>query len=195
MLMHAVYVSDTVSVSVSVTGLPMGGVPVAVAVFMIGPGRSPSITVCVLVPVVVAPGLSVVVPRVMGESVKLHPLVVILGVLVGAATWGILGALLAAPVIASGREIVSYLYRHIIGEKPFPPAGPEPDRKEISLMEKIDEFKDRAGELVQRIPGVEKESTNYVKPVSEKTVEDQSGELMESGEGRQGDIPRRDIEG
>ena len=138
---------------------------------------------------------TVVVPRVMGESVKLHPLVVILGVLVGAATWGILGALLAAPVIASGREIFLYLYRHVIGEKPFPPAKPEPERKDISLMEKIDEIRDRAGELVQRLPGVDIESKKEITSGSEQSVEDHLDELMESGEGRQGDMPGSDIEG
>ena len=68
MLMHAVYVSVTVSVSVSVTVPPTGGVPVAVAVFVIGPGRSPSITVYVAVPVVEPPGLRVVVPSVIVPS-------------------------------------------------------------------------------------------------------------------------------
>ncbi|MDX1436641.1 MAG: AI-2E family transporter [Anaerolineales bacterium] len=58
-----------------------------------------------------------VVPRVLGDAVKLHPLVVISGVLVGAATWGILGALIAAPVIASTREIVRYLYYKILEEE------------------------------------------------------------------------------
>ncbi|MFN2175346.1 MAG: AI-2E family transporter, partial [Anaerolineales bacterium] len=101
---------------------------------------------------------TVVVPRVMSESVKLHPLVVILGVLIGASTWGILGALLAAPVIASSREIFSYLYRHVIGEDPFPPPKPEPDNMDISLGTKIGEIKERAGELIQHIPGVDTES-------------------------------------
>ncbi len=64
---------------------------------------------------------TVVVPRILGEAVDLHPLVVILGVLVGANVGGILGALLAAPVIASGREIVRYLYLKILGQEPFPP--------------------------------------------------------------------------
>ncbi|MCG3210618.1 MAG: hypothetical protein FOGNACKC_04249 [Anaerolineae bacterium] len=63
---------------------------------------------------------TVVVPRILGEAVDLHPLVVIIGVLIGANVGGILGALLAAPVIASGREIVRYLYKKILGQPPFP---------------------------------------------------------------------------
>jgi len=61
-----------------------------------------------------------IVPRVMGGAVKLHPLVVLSAVLVGTTVWGIMGALLAAPVVASGREIVYYLYNKVLGENPYP---------------------------------------------------------------------------
>ena len=57
----------------------------------------------------------VVVPRLMSRAVKLHPLVVILGFFVGALSFGILGAILATPVIASVKEIVRYLYLKIRG--------------------------------------------------------------------------------
>ncbi len=61
-----------------------------------------------------------IVPRILGEAVDLHPLVVMMGVLVGANVAGIFGTLLAAPVIASMREIVRYFYAKILGEEPFP---------------------------------------------------------------------------
>ena len=70
------------------------------------------------------------VPRVLGEAVNLHPLVVMLGVLIGASVAGILGALLAAPVIASMREIIRYLYFKILGEEPFPPGHELPVERE-----------------------------------------------------------------
>lgn len=62
-----------------------------------------------------------IVPRVLGGAVELHPLIVLTGVLIGATTWGILGALLAAPTIASCREIIIYLYNKILDQDPFPP--------------------------------------------------------------------------
>ena len=62
MLIHGLYVKDTDTVSVSEVVPPTGSVPVAVAVLLIGPGRSLSCTVCVAVPDVLAPGFSVVVP-------------------------------------------------------------------------------------------------------------------------------------
>lgn len=61
-----------------------------------------------------------IVPRVLGEAVELPALAVMIGVVVGASVAGILGALLAAPVIASTREIVSYLYAKLLGKPPFP---------------------------------------------------------------------------
>jgi predicted PurR-regulated permease PerM len=64
---------------------------------------------------------NLIVPRVIGGGLKLHPIVVIVGVLVGAANAGILGALLASPAIATGKEILNYLYRKILKEDPFPP--------------------------------------------------------------------------
>ena len=93
---------------------------------------------------------TIVVPRVMGESVKLHPLIIILGVLVGASVWGILGALLAAPVIASGREIIRYLYNHVIGDEPFPRIDKPPPESDISLRESFEEIKGKAGKLLKR---------------------------------------------
>lgn len=61
------------------------------------------------------------VPRIIGTSVNLHPIVVLCGVVVGASIGGILGALLAAPTIASLRVVVGYLYAKLIDQLPsFP---------------------------------------------------------------------------
>jgi predicted PurR-regulated permease PerM len=64
---------------------------------------------------------SIIVPRVLGEAVELPALVVMSGVLVGGSVAGILGALLATPVIATAREILFYMYRKLLGQPPFPP--------------------------------------------------------------------------
>jgi predicted PurR-regulated permease PerM len=63
---------------------------------------------------------NLIVPRVLGDAVELPPLVVMTGVLVGASVGGILGALLAIPVIATSREILRYVYSKMLGEDPFP---------------------------------------------------------------------------
>lgn len=60
------------------------------------------------------------VPRIIGHHLKLHPLVVILGVLAGASVAGILGIILAAPVLATVRLILIYIYRKLTDQPPFP---------------------------------------------------------------------------
>jgi predicted PurR-regulated permease PerM len=66
---------------------------------------------------------SIIVPRVLGDAVGLSPLVVMTGVLVGTVAAGILGALLATPVIATGYEILRYVYAKMNDADPFPPSA------------------------------------------------------------------------
>lgn len=63
---------------------------------------------------------NVLVPRILGASLKLHPLAIIVGVLAGATLFGVLGALLAAPFIATLRSVVGYMYRKLLDMEPFP---------------------------------------------------------------------------
>lgn len=60
------------------------------------------------------------VPRIMGDSLHLHPIIVIIAVLGGAALAGALGVILAAPFVASGRVISQYIYGKITDTNPFP---------------------------------------------------------------------------
>ena len=63
---------------------------------------------------------TVLVPRIIGGSVHLHPVVVLVGVLAGATLAGILGIFLAAPVMASIRIISSYAYEKLLDEPEMP---------------------------------------------------------------------------
>ncbi len=64
------------------------------------------------------------VPRIMGDAVDLPTLVVLIGTIAGAGAFGILGALLATPVIATGNLVFRYIY-HKIQENPPAEAPPE----------------------------------------------------------------------
>jgi predicted PurR-regulated permease PerM len=64
----------------------------------------------------------VIVPRVMGQALGAHPLLVIFALIAGTELYGIAGALLALPVLAMGREIVLFLHRRIQLE-PWPATG------------------------------------------------------------------------
>jgi hypothetical protein len=59
------------------------------------------------------------VPRIMGQSLKLHPLFVLVGVVVGASFAGVLGAFLAAPVLASLKVLGMYAHAKIIDLDPM----------------------------------------------------------------------------
>jgi predicted PurR-regulated permease PerM len=58
----------------------------------------------------------VVVPKVMGNALRLHPLLVIFGLASGAALYGFLGALIALPVLAVGRAIWEFFSERITFE-------------------------------------------------------------------------------
>ena len=64
----------------------------------------------------------VIVPRVMGQALGAHPLLVIFALVAGAELYGIFGALLALPLLAMGREIVIFFHRRIQLE-PWPRSG------------------------------------------------------------------------
>ena len=68
------------------------------------------------------------VPRVVGSRVRLHPAVVIVGVLAGLQLGGILGVLLAAPTIASARVLLGYVYGKLFDTEPFRPIEAPRDR-------------------------------------------------------------------
>ena len=69
---------------------------------------------------------NIVVPRLMGQAVDVHPVVIMAGVIVGAGVGGLLGALMAVPIIATGRILAQYAYNKILDYPPFPDKAPPP---------------------------------------------------------------------
>jgi predicted PurR-regulated permease PerM len=94
---------------------------------------------------------TLVVPRILGDAVGLHPLTVMMGVLVGASVAGILGALIAAPVIASGREITRYLYAKVLEIDPFPPEIEELEDTAVPRLAQLTWLLARLQLLVSRL--------------------------------------------
>ena len=62
---------------------------------------------------------NVLVPKVMGDAVELHPAVMILALVVGGALFGIGGAILAAPAVAAGRDLYRYGFHRFGGQPPI----------------------------------------------------------------------------
>jgi predicted PurR-regulated permease PerM len=68
-------------------------------------------------------------PRIIGSSVKIHPLVALVGAIGGYSVAGILGAFLAAPLIGSSRILGEYIYRKLVKVEP---ALEEPETPDAS---------------------------------------------------------------
>lgn len=77
------------------------------------------------------------VPRIMGQSLNLHPLVVLIAAIIGAHLAGVLGILLAAPTVATVRILAEYTYCRLLDIPPFPaqPAQSEPETTEQEVLE------------------------------------------------------------
>jgi len=67
----------------------------------------------------------VVVPNVMGSALRLHPLLVIFGLLAGGEIYGLPGVLVALPLLAAGRAIWEFFSERIELER-WEEAGGEP---------------------------------------------------------------------
>ena len=63
---------------------------------------------------------NILVPRIVGDALDLHPLLVMISVLMGASLAGILGAVLAAPVVATIKLAGGYAWRKMLDLPPFP---------------------------------------------------------------------------
>jgi predicted PurR-regulated permease PerM len=71
-------------------------------------------------------------PRIVSEALGLHPLLVMFGAIMGSILAGILGVMLAAPVIATVKLLGAYAWRKMFDLDPFP--DPEPPEAAQSLI-------------------------------------------------------------
>jgi predicted PurR-regulated permease PerM len=61
---------------------------------------------------------NLLVPKVLGDAIELHPAVMILSLVVGGALFGLGGAILAAPTVAAGRDLYRYGFHRLGGKSP-----------------------------------------------------------------------------
>ncbi len=98
----------------------IGPVIAAIPAILIGLSISPA---AALAAVILYTGIQqlenhLLVPKVMGDAVDLHPAVIIMSLVVGGALFGIGGAILAAPIVAIGRDLYRYTFRRLHGDGP-----------------------------------------------------------------------------
>ena len=61
---------------------------------------------------------NLLVPKIQGDAVELHPAIVMSAIIIGGSLAGLLGAILALPVTAAGRDVVRYLFRRLSPDDP-----------------------------------------------------------------------------
>ncbi|HET9877939.1 MAG TPA: AI-2E family transporter [Candidatus Limnocylindria bacterium] len=100
----------------------IGPIIAAVPAILIALTISPAAVIAVIVLYTAVQQLenNLLVPKVMGDAVELHPAVMIAALVIGGALFGIGGAILAAPIVAIGRDLYRYGFRRLSGEEPLP---------------------------------------------------------------------------
>ena len=67
----------------------------------------------------------VIFPRLAGKAVHLPVFFVILGLVVAAVLWGVIGVILVIPLLGTVREVLQYVIRKINRQDPYPGEQPE----------------------------------------------------------------------
>jgi len=62
---------------------------------------------------------NILVPKVMSNALRVHPAAILLAALIGASLLGVIGVILAAPVLASLQLIVRYLIKKLTDKDPW----------------------------------------------------------------------------
>lgn len=98
-LVAAIVVVTLLGAFVPIVGAVVAGI-IAVLVTLVTAGTTPAIIVAVVAIVVQQLDNDVLAPVIYGRSLQLHPLVILLGIASGSALFGVVGALLAVPVLS-----------------------------------------------------------------------------------------------
>jgi len=135
---------------IPVIGAFLGAVPaVAIALFVPGGGFLDALLVAGLFLIAQQLEGNVLVPRIQGGSVGVHPLWVLFATLAGTALYGLIGAVFAVPVVA----IIAATLRYLRGTLIFERWGKPP----VKLAEEEPEAGSQAAGLVTGPPGDQKE--------------------------------------
>ena len=134
----------------------IGPIVGAVPAVILGFAHSPTTGIAVLILYIAIQQLenNFLVPRIVGDSVGLHPSILMLLLVVCAQVFGVLGAILSAPVGAVSRDVFSYLYGRL--SDPPRPAGQLPDR----LQQSLKSMAQGGGTDPPRAPTVEKSDSS-----------------------------------
>lgn len=102
---------------------------------------------------------NILVPRIVGDALDLHPLMVIIGVFMGANVAGILGAILAAPLLATFKLLGVYAWRKMFDLQPFQDEGemPPSEPEELAWRARLRSLWERVRKPARRIRQADRE--------------------------------------
>jgi predicted PurR-regulated permease PerM len=97
-----------------IIGPILSAIPAALVALTI----SPQAVVAVLALYVVVQQVenNVLVPKIQGDAIDLHPSIVIFALVIGGAIAGLLGAIFSLPITAAARDVYRYLFRRLSDE-------------------------------------------------------------------------------
>lgn len=102
---------------VPMIGAILGGTPGVILAFVIG-GPTTGVVVLIMYIVVQQVENNLLVPRIIGESVGVHPAILTVSLIVFGQLFGLPGVILAAPMTAIVRDLYRYTYRRLSGRSP-----------------------------------------------------------------------------
>ena len=85
--------------------------------------------------VVVQAQANIIAPKVMGRAVRLSPVIIMMSLIVGFNIAGLIGSLLAVPIVATIKEVVSYLYAKVVDREPFVNGNGNEDDHEVAAAD------------------------------------------------------------
>jgi predicted PurR-regulated permease PerM len=88
---------------------------------------------------------NLLVPRIVGGALDLHPLIIIVGVFIGGTMAGLIGAILAAPLLATVKLLGTYAWRKMFDLQPFP------EEEEVKYREPGPTMLNRFGKWIARL--------------------------------------------
>jgi predicted PurR-regulated permease PerM len=98
-------------------GALLGMVPGVILAFVLG-GPTSGIAVLILYVIVQQIENNLLVPRIIGDSVGVHPAILTVTVIALGSVFGLLGVIAAAPITAIARDLYLYVYRRLGGADP-----------------------------------------------------------------------------
>jgi predicted PurR-regulated permease PerM len=103
---------------IPVIGPVLGAIPAVVIALFVSPGTV--VAVIIVYAAIQALESAFLVPRIIGDSVGIHPAVIMILMIIAGQIFGFLGILLVAPISAMSRDVFLYVYGRLKG-RPCPP--------------------------------------------------------------------------